>query len=103
MFKIEDNKLIYSMRGEKLLIEAHGKNALRVRATRKNSFSERNGALEKNETVCASVTLGDNGAEIVNGKIKATVDQFGKIIFYKNGHFEILLKQVFLKKIYKLI
>ena len=85
MFDIQDNKLFYSMRGEKLLIEPYGKNALRVRATKKNELSCRKGALEKAEPCNASVTLGDNDAEIVNGKIKATVDKYGKIIFYKDN------------------
>ena len=83
MFENQGNKLLFSLRGEELVIEPWGKNALRVRATRKNKLSDRRGALTENvDFEDVKIYLNADVAEIVNGKIKATIDSFGKIIFY---------------------
>lgn len=86
MLKSIDNKLFYSLCGEKLVIEPWGKNALRVRATKKKNLSVRAGALtEKVEACTADITVGERFAEITNGKISAKIDDCGKLIFFGNG------------------
>lgn len=78
-----DNKLYCSVQGERLVIEPWGKNALRIRATRKNKLSDRVGALtEAVENTSACVSLENGVGEITNGRIKASLDSYGKIIFY---------------------
>ena len=83
MIQIVDSKLCFSLRGERLVVEPWGKNAFRVRATRKNKLSDRVGALGEdviNDGVSAS--FDGSVAEITNGKIKATLDSYGKLAFY---------------------
>lgn len=46
MFLEKEGKLIYSYDGETVCIEAWGKDALRVRATKNRSFTGRDWALE---------------------------------------------------------
>ena len=46
MFWEKEGKLIYSYDGETVCIEAWGKDALRVRATKNRSFTGRDWALE---------------------------------------------------------
>ena len=49
MFWEKEGKLIYSYDGETVCIEAWGKDALRVRATKNRSFTGRDWALEAKE------------------------------------------------------
>lgn len=99
-FIVEKNALIARHGGETLRIEAHGKDALRVRATRLPSFTGRNKALtetvpEEKATVLVSTeeefdvysgegTVTHPCGEIKNGRIKATVNFAGVITFYKD-------------------
>ena len=71
MIQIVDSKLCFSLRGERLVVEPWGKNAFRVRATRKNKLSDRVGALGE-DVINDGVSLSFDGsvAEITNGKIK---------------------------------
>lgn len=105
-----DNKLIREYDGEKMQLEAFGKNSLRIRITRLNAFSEESWALlpqpeqnvhisiakNKDNTQVLKVNseervVGDS-AVIINGKIKATITKSGKLIF-ENSAGKILLKE----------
>ena len=86
MYDICDNKLSYSSRGEKLIVEAWGNNAFRVRATKKKAFSSQNGALTEAVESCNVKTYkNENYAELINGKAKVRVDKFGKITFFNSN------------------
>ena len=75
-----DGRLIYSLCGEKVIIEPWGKNALRVRATKKKAISERAGALGERVEACKVETKTENDCgEISNGKIKAKIDSCGNL------------------------
>lgn len=80
MFKIEEYKLIYQYDSEKVWIEAWGKNALRIRATKENSMPEFSWALseppEKTEVI---IEISEQNATIINGTIKAEISKYGKI------------------------
>lgn len=105
-----DNKLIREYDGEKMQLEAFGKNSLRIRITRLNAFLEESWALlpqpeqnvhisiakNKDNTQVLKVNseervVGDS-AVIINGKIKATITKSGKLIF-ENSTGKILLKE----------
>ena len=76
MIVIEDNgALIARSRNETIRIEGWGKNALRVRATLLKKLPENAHALTENVAHSAKVTIdeGSETAEIVNGKVKATL------------------------------
>lgn len=83
MYGICDGKLFYSFNGERVLVEAWGKNAFRVRATKKRDFSDKKGALTE-ELAVTDIKLSqyDDYAEIINGNARATIDKFGKITFF---------------------
>ena len=57
MFLEKEGKLIYSYDGETVCIEAWGKDALRVRATKKSSFTGRDWALEAKDAHAGEVEI----------------------------------------------
>ena len=105
------NKIIREYDGEKMQIEAFGKNSLRVRITRLCSFPDEDWALlpqeeqpvqieiienkaneEKQKVNSEEQIIGD-GAVMINGKIKVIVNKAGKLIF-KNKKGNIFLREL---------
>lgn len=105
-----DNKLIREYDGEKMQLEAFGKNSLRIRITRLNAFLEESWALLPQPEQDVHISISENkdntevlkvnseervvgdSAVIINGKIKATITKSGKLIF-ENSTGKILLKE----------
>ncbi len=85
MITVEKNALLYSSCGETLRVEAYGSNALRVRATKKASFRNGNGASETRPCSRAVETSADHGASIRNGKLRAELSPEGKLVFYSGS------------------
>ena len=99
IFLQENNALIAKHGGETLRIEPWGPDALRVRAFMYDNRSDRDWALiEAPEATDSTVTIGEEDlwvgdgtitknpcAEIVNGRIRATVNFAGVISFYRDG------------------
>ncbi|MCM1055631.1 MAG: hypothetical protein NC394_08935 [Bacteroides sp.] len=94
-FYEEDGALVARLRNETLRIEGWGKNALRVRATLLKKMPEQEHALtEKTEhSARVAIDYAAEHAEIVNGKIKATVNNVGIICFYKDD--ELILQEYY--------
>ncbi|KAJ5636832.1 uncharacterized protein N7484_010145 [Penicillium longicatenatum] len=84
MLYAEDDKLIFRFDDHLLWIQPWGENALRMRATKLASMPTEDWALNSNPASSSVdiVTPKDQDATIINGKIKATVSQRGKIIIY---------------------
>lgn len=100
MIKKIGNKLVRIYDGEKIQIEAFGKNSLRVRITHRNSFLDENWALIPQEDIVPEISVAENNtlndtthkvnaeekvvddaAVMQNGKIKVSINQAGKLIF----------------------
>ena len=99
MFLEKEGKLIYSYDGETVCIEAWGKDALRVRATKNRSFTGRDWALEAKDAHAGEVEIFEDpsakgGAfanmyegtdtsygKITNGKLHAVIDSGSVITF----------------------
>ncbi len=94
-FTEENGALIARSRNETIRIEGWGNNALRVRTTLLKRMPENAHALTENVAHSAKVTIdeGSETAEIVNGKIKATVNGVGIICFYKDN--ELILQEYY--------
>lgn len=92
MLTNQDGRLVFQYDGEILWIEAWGKNAFRIRATKQNRMSSEDWALLSLESPTPTITVGDEGASIVNGSIKAEVTTFGKITV-TNSAGDVLLKE----------
>ncbi len=107
IFLQENNVLIARHNGETLRIEPWGPDALRVRAYMYENASSRDWALtETTETTKCAVTIGEEDfwvgdgtisktpcAEIVNGRIRATVNFAGVISFYRDD--SMILREYF--------
>ena len=107
IFLQENNVLIARHNGETLRIEPWGPDALRVRAYMYENTSSHDWALtEATETTKCAVTIGEEDfwvgdgtisktpcAEIVNGRIRATVNFAGVISFYRDG--SLILREYF--------
>jgi alpha-D-xyloside xylohydrolase len=92
MFTKLNNKLIFHYDAEELWIEPWGKNALRIRASKNDVMSEENWALLDVAKEESFIELKDDSAMIQNGKVKAVVTRFGKIMIY-NQKGELLLEE----------
>lgn len=92
MFKQEKNKLIYQYDAEKLWIEPWGENSIRVRATKCPQMPEDNWALEERPEAGCEITIAEDRAVLVNGKVRAEVSRFGKLMIY-NQKGELLLEE----------
>lgn len=92
MFSREKNRLCYQFDSEQLWIEAWGKNAFRVRATKNAQMPQENWALQMPVDADADVDIqiDDTTASIRNGNISATISKFGKIIIYNRSGNRIL-------------
>ncbi len=84
----ENNRIIFAMRDETVVIEPYGPDCIRVRATRLGSPSDEGWTLLPPEECDCTVIAGRDRAEIINGKISAEI--FGvwggrKLVVRKNG------------------
>ncbi len=92
MFSKVDQRIIYHYDAEELWIEPWGENALRIRASKNGSMMDENWALLDAASTEAVLELRDDSASIQNGKIKAVITRFGKIMIY-NQKGELLLEE----------
>ncbi|SFB74289.1 glycoside hydrolase family 31 protein [Butyrivibrio sp. YAB3001] len=106
-FICKENELVCKRQGETLVVEAWGKDSLRVRSTMNRTFTERNWALtEKVEATKPLIktysvpektgdgTFENTWASITNGRIKAEVNYAGVISFYRDD-------KLFLREYYR--
>ena len=84
-FDIKDGKLIGKRRNETVVIEAWGKNALRVRSTMYPEILDRDWALMKTDKNKAIVEIEGHHAVITNGKLSVEINNAGVMTFYKEG------------------
>ena len=82
MLDIRDNKLVYHYDAEEVWLEAWGPNALRVRAAKDGRMQEEDWALCRRGKADADISYTQQGARIVNGKIRAEITKLGKIMIY---------------------
>ena len=92
MIRKENNRLIFHYDAEEMWIEPWGADAVRVRATKNCEMPDENWALLKPEDSACSITVSEDGADLVNGKLKVHVTGRGKIIMY-NQDGKLLLEE----------
>ena len=92
MMEVRGNQLLYTYNHETLCIEPWGDNALRVRATKQAHFPQEDWALTQPHSAQAQITLDQDGASLVNGKIRLHLTKRGKITIY-NQHGTALLEE----------
>lgn len=82
MLNTENGKLIYRYDAEYLVIEAWGRDSLRVRATKQYELPENDWALiAPKQNPAATVKLEPVQGTITNGKLTAVIDGNGKLLF----------------------
>lgn len=92
-FERKGAALCYRYEAERLVIEPWGENSLRVRATKMAAMPEEDWALLRPENPGApEITVREDGAAIVNGKLRAELNLIGKLTFY-NQKGEVLLEE----------
>lgn len=91
MFENINQTLVRKYDGETLIIEGWGENSLRIRASY-TEFEKSNWALLDPLKSAPEITIKEDSAEIVNGKIKAVVKNNGHMTIY-NQKGEILLQE----------
>ncbi len=83
-FTKNESRLTARRQNETIMIEAWGRDALRVRVTRSADFTGNNAALSPVES-SALISENERGAVITNGRISCTVSNNGDLEFFKNG------------------
>ena len=92
-FKQEGNKLVFRYDAERMWIEPWGENSFRVRSTKMAEMLLEEWALTEPVPECVTdITITEKLATIVNGKIKATISNFGRMTLY-NQKGEVLLDE----------
>lgn len=93
VFRIEDGCLKFHYDAEELWIQPWGHNSFRVRGTKTAKMPKENWALQMTpEEVQAKITIEEDHAEIVNGKLRARLSAYGKLTFY-NKEGKVLLDE----------
>lgn len=92
MLRKENNRLIFHYDAEEMWIEPWGADAVRVRATKNCEMPDENWALLKPEDSACSITVSEDGTDLVNGKLKVHVTGRGKITMY-NQDGKLLLEE----------
>lgn len=86
MITVKKEGFVFRNGGETVRVEAWGENGLRVRATKKQTFSDTVGALEcKGKTTGVRVEERNGGASVTNGSLCAEISDAGKLTFFRNG------------------
>ena len=98
MLRKENNRLIFHYDAEEMWIEPWGADAVRVRATKNCEMPDENWALLKPEDSACSITVSEDGADLVNGKLKVHVTGRGKITMY-NQDGKLLLEEYWRNRI----
>ena len=93
-FSTEHNILYGHFYTETIALQAWGKNALRFRSTKYPSFTDYTWALtEKVDASLPVVQIDAYQASITNGRIKAVINDYGVITYYKDD--QIILQEYF--------
>ncbi len=92
MLRQEGNRIIFHYDAEELWIEPWGENAVRVRATKDAAMPEENWALLSLEKVPCRIRVDEDGADLINGKLKVHITGRGKITMY-NQEGKLLLEE----------
>ncbi len=91
MIEQRNNKLIFHYDAEEVWIEPWGANALRIRAKKSDKMPLDDWALLQQGEEEVQITIAEE-ASITNGKIKAVISKYGKIMIY-NQKEELLLEE----------
>ena len=84
----ENGALLARRKGETLRLEGWGRDELRVRSTMLPKLPDTPHALTEEVQHKAEVVIHEQSAEIINGAIRATVNDAGVICFFKRDHAE---------------
>lgn len=84
MLEGKDQRLIFHYDAETVWIEPWGPDALRIRGTKEHEMEMEDWALGSRKKTDCRITFTDQGAEIVNGKIRAHITKAGKIMIYNH-------------------
>ena len=83
MLKVDGKRLVYHYDAEELWIEAWGKNAVRVRATKQGAMPDTDWALTIPQSTGAEIEIGEDGAVLKNGELSLSVSKAGMIVIRK--------------------
>lgn len=84
MFEQKNGALCFSRRGERVCVQAVGRDGLRVRATMFPRFDGADWALAGALPHDAETEIGEGGATVRNGRIRCEITPLGQMRFYKD-------------------
>ncbi len=94
VFEKAGRGLLWRRAGETLRIEPWGHDSIRVRATRESAFSDADWALLSPAPVEPVIEIGDAGASLCAGRLRAEVSAAGRLRLLKEPGGAVLLEEV---------
>lgn len=88
----EDGRLVFAYDAERLWVEAWGKDALRIRATKSSNMPTEDWALLDPVHTESNIQIRDGAAVLTIGRIKATITDRGKLTIH-DANDKILLEE----------
>ncbi|HVU35608.1 MAG TPA: glycoside hydrolase family 31 protein [Opitutaceae bacterium] len=94
LFRREGSRLIWNLRGQTLWLEPWGADCIRVRATMAAEMPQRDWSLLPSPTAKTQIANEERSARMVNGRLTATVDDTGRVRFFRSGESEPLCEEL---------
>lgn len=93
-FEVSGQTIIFRKGHETMWVEPWGLDGARVRATVNKALRDVPGALLEPRSTEAEARITDEGAELVNGKLRVSIDGVGRLRFLRSGDGGALLEEV---------
>lgn len=90
MLTQKENRIVFRYDAEEVWIEPWGENSVRVRATKNARMPEENWALLRPAEGSCEICVGEEGADLVNGKLRVHITTGGKITMYDRNNRKLL-------------
>jgi alpha-D-xyloside xylohydrolase len=100
-FSRAGNRVLWRCKEQILWVEPWGKDSIRVRATTLSEMPLRDWSLLRPKKSPVKISIGEDSARLVNGKLTATVDaKSGRVRFFKTGGKTPLCEEIFARTNY---
>jgi alpha-D-xyloside xylohydrolase len=94
VFTHDENRLVWRWNQQTLWVEPWGADCIRVRATVLPEMPQRNWSLLEAKSSLPEIAIEDGLARLINGRLTATVDEKGRVRFFKHGSETSLVEEI---------
>lgn len=99
-FSRDGNRLVWRWKEQTLWVEPWGPDCIRIRATTLAEMPLRDWSLIAPKPASPEITTDATSARLINGRLTATVDEKGRVRFFKTGNTGPLVEEIFARTNY---